>query len=333
MSQEQVQVAEKTQQMLQGPLKHVRAAALAAALVPLASVMATPASAQPVACPSAGLCGTVWNDTNNNGIHDAGESPIDGAVVTANGSQVVTDSSGSYYFAFPPGTYEVSVAFPDGAQASPTNAGTDDTIDSDGTANLVTKTSVATVTFPPNQSTVTNTDFGFAPEQSTPGVPAPCDFITSGGFVFTDGGAEANFGAHGGCKLGEFWGHVNFVDHSTGYHLNSVEITGYLSPFPGSTTRDICGLATTNRPEPQPVPFRVRLTDNGEPGVADTFGIAIGSGPTGYRLYSRLLGGGKSGGKTGGGGNVQLHEPNKSTTGPNPSPSEAAMCAGVPAPQ
>ena len=43
MSQEQVQVAEKTQQMLQGPLKHVRAAALAAALVPLASVVATPA--------------------------------------------------------------------------------------------------------------------------------------------------------------------------------------------------------------------------------------------------------------------------------------------------
>jgi len=27
MSQEQIQVAEKTQQMLQGPLKHVRAAA------------------------------------------------------------------------------------------------------------------------------------------------------------------------------------------------------------------------------------------------------------------------------------------------------------------
>ena len=164
-------------------------------------------------------------------------------------------------------------------------------------------------------------------------VPSPCDFVTSGGFVLTDGGKEANFGAHGGCKQNEFWGHLNYVDHTTGYHVDSVEITGYLSPFPGSTTRDICGLATTNRPEPQPVPFRVRLTDNGEPGVADTFGIAIGSGPTGYRLYSRLLGGGKSGGKTGGGGNVQLHEPNKSTTGPNPSPSEAAMCAGVPAPQ
>jgi hypothetical protein len=30
-----------------------------------------------------------------------------------------------------------------------------------------------------------------------------------------------------------------------------------------------------------------------------------------------------------GGGNVQLHEPNPSTTGPDPSPDEATMCAGV----
>jgi len=44
-------------------------------------------------------------------------------------------------------------------------------------------------------------------------VPAPCDFITSGGYVFKDDGAMANFGAHGGCKNGQFWGNVNFVDH------------------------------------------------------------------------------------------------------------------------
>ena len=44
-------------------------------------------------------------------------------------------------------------------------------------------------------------------------VPAPCDFITSGGFVFKDDGARANFGAHGGCKNGDWWGHVNYVDH------------------------------------------------------------------------------------------------------------------------
>src|SRR5258707_12770104 len=43
-----------------------------------------------------------------------------------------------------------------------------------------------------------------------PSVPSPCDFITGGGFVFTDSAAEANFGSHGGCKNGAFWGHVNY---------------------------------------------------------------------------------------------------------------------------
>src|SRR6266403_637855 len=64
-------------------------------------------------------------------------------------------------------------------------------------------------------------------------VPAPCDFITGGGFIFTDSGARANFGAHGGCKHGAFWGHVNYVDHGgfngvAPYHVDSTQITGYL---------------------------------------------------------------------------------------------------------
>ena len=44
-------------------------------------------------------------------------------------------------------------------------------------------------------------------------VPAPCDFITGGGWVIEDDGAKVNFGAHGGCKNGAFWGHVNVVHH------------------------------------------------------------------------------------------------------------------------
>src|SRR5919108_5714465 len=68
-------------------------------------------------------------------------------------------------------------------------------------------------------------------------VPAPCDKVTSGGFVFKDDGARANFGAHGGCKDSgpdaPFWGHVNYVDHGgafgqTPFHINSTQITGYL---------------------------------------------------------------------------------------------------------
>ena len=46
MSQETRNAAlkEKTQQLLEGPLKHIRGAALAAALLPLASVAAAPAA-------------------------------------------------------------------------------------------------------------------------------------------------------------------------------------------------------------------------------------------------------------------------------------------------
>ena len=42
-------------------------------------------------------------------------------------------------------------------------------------------------------------------------VPAPCDFITGGGWVIGDSAQFVNFGAHGGCKHGAFWGHVNVV--------------------------------------------------------------------------------------------------------------------------
>src|SRR6185436_10706395 len=77
------ELKEKSQQLLDGPLKHIRGAALAAALLPLASVAATPASAQPPVCASGGVCGRVFNDTNNNGMQDAGEAGIENVTVLA----------------------------------------------------------------------------------------------------------------------------------------------------------------------------------------------------------------------------------------------------------
>src|SRR5438270_3567717 len=92
-------------------------------------------------------------------------------------------------------------------------------------------------------------------------VPAPCDFITAGGDVTKDDGERANFGAHGGCKNGEFWGHVNYVDHTNQFHLDSTRITGYLYDPAYPNARDICGWARIND-QPQEVMFRVRLVDN-----------------------------------------------------------------------
>jgi hypothetical protein len=159
-------------------------------------------------------------------------------------------------------------------------------------------------------------------------VPTPCDFITGGGFVFTDLGERANFGAHGGCKHGGFWGHVNYVDHGgfmgvTPYHVSSIEITGYLmGDFGSPTGREICGWARTNADET--VRFRVRMEDNGEPGRNDRFGIRLENG---YLVTTRFLADGGPGG-----GNIQLHKGNNSNTGPDPQPTEAAMCGGLESP-
>ncbi|MGH8707943.1 MAG: post-COAP-1 domain-containing protein [Burkholderiales bacterium] len=157
-------------------------------------------------------------------------------------------------------------------------------------------------------------------------VPAPCDFITGGGWVFANSGAKANFGAHGGCKHGAFWGHVNVVDHSAdGGHLRSTRITGYLMDPAFPNARDICGEGEVKTADGRRVSvrFRTRLEDNGEPGGLDRFGLRLSSG---YHLSTRELG---PAGQTGGGGNIQLHKPNPSTTGPSPAPTEAEMCGGL----
>ena len=154
-------------------------------------------------------------------------------------------------------------------------------------------------------------------------VPAPCDFITGGGWVIADSGAKVNFGAHGGCKHGAFWGHVNVVDHTYNPpgHLRSTRITGYLMDPEFPNARDICGEGVLNNGEA--VRFRARMEDNGEPGGNDRFGVRLSQG---YHLSTRELG---PAGRKGGGGNIQLHKPNPSTTGPSPAPTEFEMCGGL----
>jgi len=199
MSKEQIQVAQKTEQMLQGPLKHVRAAALAAALVPLASVMATPASAQSQ-CASGGFCGFVWEDTNKDGIHDATEPVIGGASVTLIGTNpdtgepihlvVPTGPDGVYNFGYPPsGTYTVSVQVPPNTEVSPTGPG----LDNDGASNGSGESVVLNVSY---DGTDPGVDFGLfktavtAPGTGTPGYwknhpeAWPADGITVGGVYY-----------------------------------------------------------------------------------------------------------------------------------------------------
>jgi hypothetical protein len=206
----QHELQEKTQKLLHGPLKHVRAAALAAALLPLASVAAAPASAQEL-CPSGGICGFVFNDTNDNGIQDAGELGIDGAkLVVWDGDTFITDlytnSDGQYSFAnFDVLTYTISVPIPQGTEPSPAGAGSDDSIDSDGA--LVGTNSVATV----DQGLAA--DFGFfKPAVHQPGTGTPGYWknhleawtvpgVTVGGIYYTKAQAISWLGRVGKDKL------------------------------------------------------------------------------------------------------------------------------------
>lgn len=160
-------------------------------------------------------------------------------------------------------------------------------------------------------------------------VPSPCDFTTGGGFVLNDDGSHVNFGIVGGCKNNGFFGHVNIVNHQqtgflAGLHVSSTSIDGYFTPAAGSNIRDICGTANTNLPPPfdTGVKFRVRTEDNGEPGIGvDRFGVklcknGVCSTDTMNWLPVRPLAG----------GNIQLHKPNPSTTGPSTPPDEMTAC-------
>jgi hypothetical protein len=152
-------------------------------------------------------------------------------------------------------------------------------------------------------------------------VPSPCDLVTSGGFVIDDAGGKVTFGAHGGCKLGEFRGSLTVSDHRLDYHVDLQQMTGYVTPLynpedgPG-VARDLCGTARTSQNEV--VAFRLRLEDHDEPGISDLFGLRLSNG---YHISTRLLGDGGPGG-----GNVQLHQPNRTNVGPAAPGSEAEMC-------
>ena len=101
--------------------------------------------------------------------------------------------------------------------------------------------------------------------------------------------------------------------------MSSLEITGYIEIAPN--VRDVCGIAQTNADEPQPVYFRVRMVADEEPGTPEAFGIRLSNG---YLVKVRALGDGGPGG-----GHIQLHNSNPSSTAPDPMPDEDTMCAGL----
>ena len=87
----------------------------------------------------------VWEDTNQNGIQDANEDPLEGVVVTLRDSSgyvvktAVTDKYGNYLFSgLKNGSYTIDFVTPDGYLPTASNEGSDTTKDSNGTEVSVT---------------------------------------------------------------------------------------------------------------------------------------------------------------------------------------------------
>src|SRR5580765_3691107 len=220
MSQEVTQssLREQAQQLMDGPLKHIRAAALAAALVPLASVFAAPASAQ-TNCSSGGInCGsvlrTVFNDTNGDGTQDNGEVGIAGVEVqilctgcnpVTDTITVFTDTNGGYVSPLLDTslTYTVAVLIPTGDQVSPV-------VPPNG--NLGSSNGSPFSTVKGVSPTGTNINFGFVASSATnpgTGTPGywknhpdawPVSNITVGGVIYTKAQAISWLGKVGKDK-------------------------------------------------------------------------------------------------------------------------------------
>jgi hypothetical protein len=105
--------------------------------------------------------------------------------------------------------------------------------------------------------------------------------VNGGGFIESAG--QKNFGLNARTSGAGARGHVNYVDHATGMHVSSDEVSSVVC---ARTTATIRGTANTPF---GPQLFRVDVNDLGEPGRDDTFAIQLA--PSGYSAAGTLAGG------------------------------------------
>jgi hypothetical protein len=134
---------------------------------------------------------------------------------------------------------------------------------------------------------------------SSPPPPSECDKLTGGGWIVgTPSGDKGTFGVEGGIRRGAFWGHITYIDHGTGMHVQSEQdCTGY-SVDPNDPQ---CRIMTYN------------VTIDGMPGTAtvracdyddvhrekDYFSISLSNG---------YFAGGDLGDNQPGGGTIEIHK-------------------------
>lgn len=138
---------------------------------------------------------------------------------------------------------------------------------------------------------------GLTVNGTPPVTEGDCGKVTGGGWIVgTPSGAKGTFGMSGGIRRGEFWGHLNFIDHGTGMKVSSTAVTGFQTDPANPKGRIINYTVTIDGAAGT---ARLLVIDNGEPGRSDVFDLMLS---TGYRAVGEL------GGSRPGGGNIQLHK-------------------------
>lgn len=116
------------------------------------------------------------------------------------------------------------------------------------------------------------------------------DRLTGGGWIIAPSAEKGSFAVGGGIKNGNYWGHLNFIDHGVdGPKIKGLSVTGYIALTP--TSRKITGICKINGAGSYD--YTVIVTDNGEPGTNDYFSLST----NGYTASGILQG-----------GNIQLHK-------------------------
>ena len=129
------------------------------------------------------------------------------------------------------------------------------------------------------------------------------DKVTAGGFIIRPLTlSKANFAAAG--RTGSDWGHFLFIDHATGTKIKATEITSTVfSVENGHGVATITGSAEVNGRDS--VTFVARLSDLGEPGNLDLFGLTF----VGLQMDDPLLDLQVDPDQPIAGGNIQFHGP------------------------
>ena len=124
-----------------------------------------------------------------------------------------------------------------------------------------------------------------------PGSPPTGAATSGGGWITVSTGGKGTFGMIGGTQPdGGTMGHFVYINHDRGLAVQSTSV----STFNAGCTSFLSGSGTSSS---GPVDFSVQVTDNGEPGSADTISITISGSDTDNQGGTLM------------GGNIKVHRP------------------------